>query len=76
MISNEAINAVRQGEEVTLLVPTLPQTNLKQQLLDAREQLQCDLQTQLEGLVKDHVVDSVCQAVVDRFKPLLEVEIE
>ena len=45
---------------------------LKQQLLDAREQLQCDLQTQLEGLVKDHVIDSVCQAVVDRFKPLLE----
>lgn len=72
MISSEAINAVREGKEVTLLVPSLPQTSIKQLLLDAQEQTQNDLVCILDGLVKDHVLTNACQAVVDRFKPLLE----
>lgn len=72
MISEQAINAIREGKEVTLLVPTLPRTNIKQLLLDAQEQTQNDLVCILDGLVKDHVLTNACQAVVDRFKPLLE----
>ena len=68
MISNEVANAVREGKQVTLVVPS----EHKQLLLDAQEQIQNDLQCILDGLVKDHVLTNACQAVVDRFKPLFE----
>ena len=63
-----------QRTELEGLIPLddEPTDEKTQKLIDVRQQLHDDLSAALEGLVKDHVIESVLESVTNRFVPLFD----